>query len=69
LPFAREVADVLVFMRDGVGGGNADPAKDVIDHPQHAATQAFLARFHDKSLKCWGQSTSLCEWSDAQEHP
>jgi ABC-type microcin C transport system duplicated ATPase subunit YejF len=24
------------------------PAKDVIDHPQQAATQAFLARFHDK---------------------
>jgi polar amino acid transport system ATP-binding protein len=48
IAFAREVADVLVFMRDGVVV-ESGPAKDVIDHPQQAATQAFLARFHDKS--------------------
>jgi polar amino acid transport system ATP-binding protein len=47
IAFAREVADVLVFMRDGVVV-ESGPAKDVIDHPQQAATQAFLARFHDK---------------------
>jgi polar amino acid transport system ATP-binding protein len=48
IAFAREVADVLGFMRDGVVV-ESGPAKDVIDHPQQAATQAFLARFHDKS--------------------
>jgi len=48
IAFAREVADVLVFMRDGVVV-ESGPAKDVIDHPQQAATQAFLARFHDKA--------------------
>jgi polar amino acid transport system ATP-binding protein len=48
IAFAREVADVLVFMRDGVVV-ESGPARDVIDHPQQAATQAFLARFHDKS--------------------
>ena len=48
IAFAREVADVLVFMRDGVVV-ESGPAKDVIDHPRQAATQAFLARFHDKS--------------------
>jgi len=48
IAFAREVADVLVFMRDGVVV-ESGPAKDVIDHPQQAATQAFLARFHDQS--------------------
>ena len=47
IAFAREVADVLVFMRDGVVV-ESGPAKAVIDHPQQAATQAFLARFHDK---------------------
>jgi len=47
IAFAREVADVLVFMRDGVVV-ESGPAKDVIDHPQQTATQAFLARFHDK---------------------
>jgi len=46
IAFAREVADVLVFMRDGVVV-ESGPAKDVIDHPQQPATQAFLARFHD----------------------
>jgi polar amino acid transport system ATP-binding protein len=48
IAFAREVADVQVFMRDGVVV-ESGPAKVVIDHPQQAATQAFLARFHDKS--------------------
>ena len=48
IAFAREVADVLVFMRDGVVV-EYGPARVVIDHPQQAATQAFLARFHDKT--------------------
>ncbi len=48
IAFAREVADVLVFMRDGVVV-ESGPAKEVIDHPQQAATLAFLARFHDKA--------------------
>lgn len=43
--FAREVADQVVFMRDGVVV-EAGSAARVIDAPAHAATQAFLARFH-----------------------
>ncbi|WBT10028.1 amino acid ABC transporter ATP-binding protein [Corynebacterium sp. SCR221107] len=40
--FAREVADEVVFMADGyiVERG---PARQVIEHPQHQRTQAFLS--------------------------
>ena len=40
--FAREVADRVVFMADGyiVERG---PARQVIEHPQHQRTQAFLS--------------------------
>jgi polar amino acid transport system ATP-binding protein len=40
------VADVLVFMRDGVVV-ESGPARDVIDQPQQAATKLFFSRFHD----------------------
>ncbi|MGI4861107.1 MAG: amino acid ABC transporter ATP-binding protein [Janthinobacterium lividum] len=43
--FAREVADQVVFMRDGVVV-EAGPAAQVIDAPAEPATQAFLARFN-----------------------
>jgi len=43
IAFAREVADTVVFMRDGVVVESGPPAQ-VIDAPAEAATQAFLAR-------------------------
>lgn len=45
IPFAREVADRVVFMREGIVAEEG-PAREVIDRPQQAATQAFLAHFH-----------------------
>jgi polar amino acid transport system ATP-binding protein len=44
ISFAREAADRVVFMDDGkiVEMGNPE---DVIGHPQHSRTQAFLSRF------------------------
>jgi len=40
--FAREVADQVVFMADGVVVEKGTPAQ-VIDHPQHERTQQFLS--------------------------
>lgn len=45
IAFAREVADQVVFMRDGVVV-ESGAARELIDNPQQAATQSFLARFH-----------------------
>lgn len=45
IAFAREVADQVVFMRDGVVV-EAGPAAQVIDNPAQAATRSFLARFN-----------------------
>jgi polar amino acid transport system ATP-binding protein len=45
IAFAREVADQVIFMRDGVVV-EAGPAEQVIDKPTQAATQSFLARFN-----------------------
>ncbi|PZU83707.1 MAG: ATP-binding protein [Chelatococcus sp.] len=45
IAFAREVADRVVFMRDGVVVEEG-PARQVIDQPREAATQAFLSHFH-----------------------
>ncbi|WP_197425139.1 amino acid ABC transporter ATP-binding protein [Bordetella sp. N] len=45
IAFAREVADQVIFMRDGVVV-EAGPAAQVIDNPTQAATQSFLARFN-----------------------
>jgi polar amino acid transport system ATP-binding protein len=45
IAFAREVADRVVFLRDGVIAEDG-PAKQVIDTPREAATQAFLSHFH-----------------------
>ena len=39
--FAREVADTVLFMDGGVVVERG-PARDVIEHPQHERTQAFL---------------------------
>ena len=43
IAFAREVADKVVFMRDGVVVEEGPPAQ-VIDNPQHEATRSFLGR-------------------------
>jgi len=40
--FAREVADQVVFMADGVVVEKGSPS-EVIDHPQHERTQQFLS--------------------------
>ena len=43
IAFAREVADKVVFMRDGVVVESGPPAQ-VIDNPQQEATRSFLGR-------------------------
>lgn len=45
IPFARDVADRVVFMRGGVVVEEG-PAREVVDAPRREATQAFLAHFH-----------------------
>jgi polar amino acid transport system ATP-binding protein len=45
--FAREVADRVVFMRDGVIVEEG-PAREVIGAPQQEATRAFLSHFHNR---------------------
>ena len=45
--FAREVADRIIFMRDGVIVEEG-PARDVIDQPKEEATRAFLSHFHTR---------------------
>ncbi|WP_332682954.1 amino acid ABC transporter ATP-binding protein [Bosea sp. (in: a-proteobacteria)] len=45
--FAREVADRVVFMRDGVIVEEG-PAHDVIDSPKEEATRTFLSHFHNR---------------------
>jgi polar amino acid transport system ATP-binding protein len=44
--FAREVADRVIFMDGGVVVEEG-PAKQVIDHPQHARTRSFLGQLPD----------------------
>jgi polar amino acid transport system ATP-binding protein len=43
MSFARDVADHLIFMDGGVIVEAGEP-KDVLSHPTHARTKAFLAR-------------------------
>ena len=45
IAFAREVADRVIFMRDGVVVEEG-PARAVIDSPREEATRAFLSHFH-----------------------
>jgi polar amino acid transport system ATP-binding protein len=45
IAFAREVADRVVFMRDGVVVEEG-PARQTIDEPQMEATRTFLSHFH-----------------------
>ena len=45
LAFAREVADRVIFMDQGVVVEEG-PAQQVIDAPQHERTKTFLRRMH-----------------------
>jgi polar amino acid transport system ATP-binding protein len=45
MAFAREVADRVVFMDQGVVVEEG-PAREVIDNPKHERTQTFLKRMH-----------------------
>ncbi|CAH1677348.1 cystine ABC transporter ATP binding subunit [Hyphomicrobiales bacterium] len=45
IAFARDVADRVVFMRDGFVVEEG-PAREVIDTPREAATRTFLGHFH-----------------------
>jgi len=49
IAFAREVADQVIFMRDGVVV-EAGPAAQVIDNPTQAATRSFLSRFNGPQI-------------------
>lgn len=44
IAFARDVADQVIFMRDGVVAEYGPPSQ-VIDNPQNDATRAFVGRF------------------------
>ncbi|MFC8530595.1 amino acid ABC transporter ATP-binding protein [Nocardia sp. NPDC057227] len=44
IAFAREIADTVVFLDDGVVVEQGPPAQ-VLDAPEHPRTRAFLARF------------------------
>jgi polar amino acid transport system ATP-binding protein len=48
IAFAREVADRVVFMREGVVVEEG-PAAQVIDAPREAATRTFLSHFHRRA--------------------
>ena len=48
IAFAREVADIVVFMRDSVIVEEG-PAREVIDTPKQEGTRSFLRHFHTRS--------------------
>ncbi len=48
IAFARDVADRVVFMRDGYVVEDG-PARQVIDSPREEATRQFLANFHNRA--------------------
>lgn len=48
MAFARDVADTVIFMQDGIVIEEG-PAAQVINAPRKAATQAFLSHFHGGS--------------------
>lgn len=50
IAFAREVADRVIFMRDGLVVEEG-PARQVIDAPREPATQAFLSHFHRRGTE------------------
>jgi polar amino acid transport system ATP-binding protein len=53
IAFAREVADQVIFMRDGVVA-EAGPPSVVIDDPRQDATRQFLGRFRASESRAAG---------------
>ena len=49
IEFARDVADKIIFMADGVIAEEGTP-QQVIENPQNPRTQAFLSRFNQNFL-------------------
>ena len=47
MAFARDVADRVIFMDDGVIVEQGDP-KEVINHPKEERTKQFLSRFSNR---------------------
>ncbi|WP_436031338.1 amino acid ABC transporter ATP-binding protein [Rhizobium rhizogenes] len=45
MAFARDVADQVIFMRDGCVVEQGD-ARQMIENPSHPATRSFLSHFH-----------------------
>jgi polar amino acid transport system ATP-binding protein len=61
--FAREVADRVVFMDDGVVVEQGPPSQ-VIDNPQHQRTQTFLSRIRAEMQE---HAAALKERVEAEE--
>jgi polar amino acid transport system ATP-binding protein len=61
--FAREVADRVVFMDDGVVVEQGPP-REVINNPQHPRTQAFLSRIREENEE---YAAALHERVEAEE--
>ncbi|MGM3253214.1 hypothetical protein ACS22W_25640, partial [Escherichia coli] len=58
IAFAREVADHLVFMRDGLVVEEG-PAREMIDNPRDPSTQAFLSHFHKRGAETAAPAPAL----------
>jgi len=46
MAFARDVADQVIFMDEGIIVEQGDP-KEVINHPKEERTKQFLARYSE----------------------
>src|SRR6185436_12150177 len=67
MSFAREVADHVVFMDDGVVVEHGDPAS-VINNPQHARTRSFLRRMQSEPQAVEHIHESLQDAIAAEKH-
>ena len=61
--FARDVADSVVFMDDGVVVEQGDP-KEVINNPQHERTRSFLSRIREENEQ---DAAALAERAAAEQ--
>ena len=67
MSFAREVADHVVFMDEGVVVEQGDPTS-VINNPQHARTRSFLRRMQSEPQAVEHIPESLQEAIAAEKH-
>ena len=67
MSFAREVADHVVFMDDGVVVEHGDPTS-VINNPQHARTRSFLRRMQSEPQAVEHIPESLQDAIAAEKH-